>query len=384
MVVPCALTLALLTAGPAFTETNATVANVYVQSHKGVFVFHANAAGQLTQIPGSEFAETGQMAGVRGSYFISIGSDLIHDYALTSDGGIGGQVAEINTQSYGGAQCGNMQGAGAILDHTGQYFSVQLYGATNSYWSFECSAWQTYRIAPNGQFTYLGDAVNTTQFTFENSALPIGLSTVSSNDKFAYGIAFTPGIGDTDFSAFERGMAGDLISDGDFTHTDPVGTPAQSQPQDEAADPAGHLAVSLGAKLASYTINGATGAIQSSNNWADLPTVSVGPTPMAMSPAGNLVAIGGEFGLQVFHFNGAAAPTAYSGVLLPDVFINQLAWDNSNHLYILSDSTNSKDNSPPELYVYTVTPKTITEAPGSPYSVPDAYGLVGLIVVPKP
>jgi hypothetical protein len=381
--VSLALGLAMFAAGPVLSQTNPTVANVYVQSHKGVFAFHANAAGQLTRIPGSQFADTGQMAAIRGSYFIAIGGNVIHDYALTSTGGIGGEVAEINTQNYGGAQCGTMQGEGSILDHTGQYFSVQLYGATNSDGSFVCSAWQTYKIASNGQFTFLGDAVNTTQFTFENSALPIELETVSSNDAFDYGIAFKPGIGETSFSAFQRGMAGDLIPNGGFTHTDPAGTPSQTQPQAVAADPANHLAVFLGSKLASYSINNVTGAIQSANNWADLPTVSTGPNPAAMSPSGNLMAIGGEYGFQIFHFNGAAAPTAYGGVLQPDVFIDQLAWDNSNHLYILSDTPNSLDSNPPELYVYTVTTKTITEVPGSPYAVPDAYGTVGLIVVPK-
>jgi len=382
-VVP-ALFIALLSAGPAFTQSNSTVANVYVQSHQGVFVFHASTAGQLTQIPGSEFADTGQMAAIRGSYFISIGGDYIHDYAVTSDGGIGGQVAEINTQHYGGAECGTMQGQGSILDHMGQYFSVQLYGTMMpSLGVFKCSAWQTYRIASNGQFTFLGDAENTTQFTFELNALPIGISTVSSYDQFSYGIAYRPGVGLGNFSAFGRGTAGDLVEDGSFSYTNPVGTPAATFPQSVVADPAGHLAALLGTKLASYTINPTTGAITSTNNWADLPEVSSGPAPLAMSWPGNLVAVGGEYGFQIFHFNGAAAPTAYSGVLLPQTYINQLAWDKSNHLYVLTYTSNFfTPNQKPELYVYTVTPTSITEAPGSPYAVPDAYGTVGLIVVP--
>jgi hypothetical protein len=58
------------------------------------------------------------------------------------------------------------------------------------------------------------------------------------------------------------------------------------------------------------------------------------------------------------------------------VDIDQLAWDNSNHLYALSYESG-------ELYVYTVTPTSISEVAGSPYKVQGAYGVKGLIVVPK-
>ena len=97
---------------------------------------------------------------------------------------------------------------------------------------------------------------------------------------------------------------------------------------------------------------------------------------MKMSASGKLLAVAGAPGLQIFHFNGAAPITSYSALLLPTVNIDQLAWDNTNHLYALSYSTG-------ELYVYTVTPTSISEAPGSPYKVANAYGLNGLVVVPK-
>jgi hypothetical protein len=111
------------------------------------------------------------------------------------------------------------------------------------------------------------------------------------------------------------------------------------------------------------------------------------PTPdliverLGMSPSGKLLATsGGNYGadgMQIFHFNGAAPITSYSPVLLPAVQIDQLAWDNNNHLYALSYEAQ-------KLYVYTVTPTSISEAEGSPYSVENDYGLNGLIVVPKP
>jgi hypothetical protein len=47
---------------------------------------------------------------------------------------------------------------------------------------------------------------------------------------------------------------------------------------------------------------------------------------MNMSPAANLLAVGGYPGLQIFHFNGAAPATTYSSLLLPSVDIDQLGW----------------------------------------------------------
>ena len=93
---------------------------------------------------------------------------------------------------------------------------------------------------------------------------------------------------------------------------------------------------------------------------------------MNMSPSGKLLALGGN-GLQVFHFNGANPITPYSSVLTTAP-INQLHWDNSNHLYALSDSTN-------KLYVYTITPTSISAVPGSPFTT--IANPTALVVVPK-
>jgi hypothetical protein len=80
--------------------------------------------------------------------------------------------------------------------------------------------------------------------------------------------------------------------------------------------------------------------------------------------------------LQIFHFNGAAPLTTFSSLLLPTVNIDQVKWDNSSHLYALSYESQ-------KIYVFTVTPTNINEVSGSPYAVGGAYGITGLIVVPK-
>jgi hypothetical protein len=114
-----------------------------------------------------------------------------------------------------------------------------------------------------------------------------------------------------------------------------------------------------------------------------MPVPLVYPQVMNMSPSGKLLAIAsatdytscncgptnsGTSGLQVFHFNGANPITRYSATLTKTP-IDSIRWDKANHLYALSFSTG-------KLFVYTVTPTSITPAPGSPYLIRGATGLL--------
>jgi hypothetical protein len=397
--------LALLTAVPAFTQTlspeatpeasAAPVAHVYVQTHQGVDAFNAASDGKLTPIGGSPFATTGQMGGINGKYLLSVGTDDLHSYTIESSGAVGKQASETNTQDYSGADCGNTTGLVPFLDHSGKYFYMQLSGVFNG-GSVACVAWQSYEIQSNGSFKFLG-SINYSG-TSGHDATPTLGPTVSSNDKFAYGIfdQFT-GFSYSSFSTLERTSSGDLEEIPNFKEKDPAADqnvpngPWTYSPVAVQADPSGHLAVLLinqsfagccgyygSEQLASYSIDSSTGSVSSTNKYEDMPTPfpsdSDSVSEMDMSPSGKLLAVAGSPGLQIFHFDGAAPITEYSAVLLPKVAIFQLAWDNNNHLYALSSD---------ELYVYTATPTSIEEVSGSPYKVENAYGLDGLIVVPK-
>ncbi|MGB6691213.1 MAG: hypothetical protein WBE76_25550 [Terracidiphilus sp.] len=380
-----AMSFAAISSASAYsqkTSTDATtsvpVAGVYIQGPDGVYVYDVSAAGKLTTLKGSPFWISGQMGGVRGSYLISEGTDNLRTYKIESNGALGGKVAEIDTQKYGGSQCGTINGS-PLLDRTGQYFAVSLYGGAS------CAALQTYKIASNGAFTFLGDSESA--YGYHGAAFQTGVSTYSSNDLFAYGIqgqVYANG-----FLAYKRGAAGDLVTDSSFTQTGPTPNPSDNrgsyEPVFAAADPANHLAAvmnqpfgpSSALSLASYTIDNSTGAITSTNTYLDMPVLEILAGDIAMSWGGNLLAVGGVPGLQLFHFNGAAPATAFGGVLLPKVVIDQVAWDKNNHLFALSLQSQ-------ELYVFTVTPTSITEAPGSPYKADDGtYSWNGLMVVPK-
>jgi hypothetical protein len=404
-VVHIALVAPLFAAWLAFTQTPviesssdtkaaAPAAYVYVQTHQGVDVYDAASNGKLTLVKGSPFATSGQLGGINGSYLLSVGTADVHTYPIGTNGAVGKQASEVNTQDYSGAQCGNTTGLPTFLDHTGKNFYLQLSGVFNG-GSVACVAWQSYKINSNGSFDFLGsmEYAGYQGHDAGGSTLP----TVNSSDKFAYGIfSEFAGYSDTAFATLTRASNGDLGVIGNFKETDPKTNPALADgpwgyyPFDVQADPSEHLAVALvpinfplegqqqygPPQLASYTINSA-GSITSTNTWENMPTPAVTSIgAMSMSTSGKLLAVGGAQGLQLFHFNGASPLTTFSKLLLPGTEIDQLAWDNNNHLYALSYKSG-------ELYVYTVTPTSYSEVSGSPYKVANTYGLSGLIVVPK-
>jgi hypothetical protein len=357
----------------------APVALVYIQETSGIAVYQVSSTGKLTLLPGSLFADTGQMEGVEGNYLISVGTTYLRSYKLATNGAVGAQAGEINTASYGGSQCGGTIGP-ALLDHTGTYFAVQLSGSTSD----SCSALQTYKIGSTGAFTYLGDQLSTDGV--HGSAYQQNVSTYSSNNLFAYGVQGQQGA--SVFDVFKRAAAGDLVTDTAFTQTGP--TPNPSVPDSNyfplalAADNANHLAAALDTpfstnsanQLGSFTINNSTGAVTSTNTYANMPTLAVYPTSLGMSWDGTMLAVGGCPNLQLYHFNGANPPTVFG----PQVTVNEcfdfVAFDKSKHLFAIAPASQA-------LHVYNATTTGLVEAPGSPYTVKNAYGNVEMIVVPK-
>jgi hypothetical protein len=383
----------LLSAGPAFAQTSTTEATaeakavapaayVYAQTSSGVVAYAATASGELTLVKGSPFSVAGQMEGINGKYLIAVGTTNLRTYPITSTGTIGKQASIIDTANFGGSECGATGGEPAELDHTGQYFYVELdENAVN------CTAWQSYKISSDGAFTFLGAAYGTEGF--QGGTFSVNISAISSNDDFAYGFIGTQYA--PIFSAFRKGSDGALSTNSEFSEVDPRPNPKPSNSDNNyfpiamAADPAGHMAVLMeeafclcgetpNPQLASYTINPTTGKIISTNTYLNMPTDQTSSSIMRMSPSGKILALGGA-GITLFHFNGAAPITDYKSIL-PAVGIDSMGWDQNNHLYAISNSTE-------KLYVYTVTPTSATEVAGSPYHLSSPYGLKGLIVVPK-
>ncbi len=373
---------------PAATAPTSAVAYVYVGTSKGVYLYDAASNGNLTLVSGSPFKTAGTAAASNGNYFITLGTQYLHSYPVAANGALKAQASQINTANYAGGNC--EAPSSASLDLTGQNVYVLM---SPSAAAGSCTAYQSYSLGKtNGALAFQ------TVATVSNDSSTMFPLTFTANNQFAF--AANPdgdaGIVLLSYQVFSRQSNGALelsktISD---LFLQDAADGAHYFPWLVNAGPGSYLAAALGdyvnyespiesigpTVLVSYAVD-ANGNISTTNPGIEAPSPAVGPTMMKMSPSGNLLAVAGGKaliapisvsiagnGLQIFHFNGPDPITPYSKVLTSDS-IDQMQWDDNNHLFALSDATH-------KLYVYTVTPTSITAAPGSPYTIASANSLV--------
>lgn len=383
--------------------TSAPVAYVYVGTNHNqgggnpsatpsLEAFSAAQDGALTQIQTLGLGNQEQLIAANSSAVYTVDAGMIRPYPIQFNGALADPESAIDTQQYGGAQCGTPSGA-AVMDRSGQFLTVELYGAgTESGGDFfhSCDTWQTYQLQPGGQAAFEGYDDSDPWGANDDGVISLTFSTVSGNNQFAYGA--TPNGYATQFTLMQRDSAGALNLVQNFAEVDP--TPQQAAnnywPELVAADSSNHLAAAMYVgvnsnpmQLASYTIDNSTGAIASTNTYADMPPIPNGfPVCMAFSPAGDMVAEGGTNGLQLYTFNGANPPALYGNVLLPALIVQQVAWDSDHHLYVVANPPAPYGTSPQfGLYVFTVINTAITPVAGSPWNVPNGEKL---LVVPQP
>src|SRR5258708_23291328 len=125
-------------------------------------------------------------------------------------------------------------------------------------------------------------------------------------------------------------------------------------------------------QLAPYPAD-SSGKLTTTSTAANMPkTAFASINDIRMAPSGKLLAVAGPNGLQVFHFNGASPITHYTSRLTTNQ-IDQMFWDNANHLFAISRSAG-------KLYVFTITPTSVSQAPGSPHTITKPQNI---IVLPK-
>jgi hypothetical protein len=369
--------IALLCTGLAFAQDNATgspVAFVYVASspsnnNNEINAFAAAANGKLTPVSGSPFpADAPWSMAVNGKYLFGTNGVNIYSFSIAADGSIE-KVASINAQKFNGYKCGGP--IALFLDHTGTtLYDEDFYGnicANNTYQYFSIDD-------STGELTYRGA-------TGASMAVSLAPSFIGNN-IYAYGSGsyeYNPYI-----SGVKRSRDGTLADlninpampgarQGDFY--DPYGA---------AADRTNHVAISVlpfnastwqpdgPTQLATYTSED-SGKLTTTSTFSNMPTAAVKyVTDIRMSPSGKLLALAGTAGLQVFHFNGGNPITHYTGLIAREQ-IDQMFWDNDNHLYAISHSAN-------KVFVFTVTPTSASQAPGSPYTITNPQNI---IVLPK-
>jgi hypothetical protein len=297
-------------------------------------------------------------------YLFSSDTVNIYSFSIAANGALE-QVSTIDAQAYNGYADGGP--ISLFLDRSGStLYDLDIYGnigANNTYQYFDVDK-------STGSLSYLG-ATSVATPDFETS-----LSFVPGN-KYGYGAGCYHG--DQALYGFSRTASGTL----DYLNLNPPYPAAQNGeycPGPVAADDQHHLAVALSPNN-DYTPTGPTqlgvytatvsGSLITSSTYENMPAVAVNNVySMSISPSSKLLAVGGTGGVQVFNFNGAGAVTPYTGLLTTDE-ISQVAWDNDNHLYAVSQTSG-------ELFVFTVTPSAYQQEAGSPYAIAGAANLVVL------
>jgi len=373
-----AATLALAQDTPSQAETgsqssNSPVAYVYVSSSASSNQYQINgysaaANGSLVAIPGSPFPTSGVSSmAVNSKWLFGSNGTYIYSFAIASTGALK-QVSSINAAQYNSYDTGGPENL--FLDHSGAtLYDFDIYGdgtGNNTYQSFDLNQ-------NTGVLSYTGT-------TPASAYYETPLSFVGNNVD-AYGASCYHGF--QSIYGFSRSGSGTLT---DLNINPPIPSAPKGLaycPYLAAADPTNHIAIPLTptqdglqtegpTQLAVYTADN-SGNLTTTSTDTNMPVVAVGTVnDLWMSPAGNLLAVGGSKGLQVFHFNGANPITHYTGLLTTDA-VSQMFWDNDNHLYAVSQSAG-------KLFVFTVTPTSARLAPGSPYSI---NGAEDVIVLPK-
>ncbi len=372
-------------ADPAVTI--APIANLYVGTTKGIYLYDETPTGKLTLVSGSPFkTPAGLLIGVTGRYLITLGTYIVHSYQLSSTGAVEKAIAAIDTLDYkdSGNCNGSIQGTSfGSLNHQGR--NVYVVFPVNP---GDCAASiQTYNISKSGDLSFNGAIVtgaNAGSGLFQAPA-------ILARDSFAYAASdfsccggFPPG-----WNGYILGSNGEM-QNWSFNLSGNNTEPKSYYPFYVTADPTNHLAAAVATEspsdpysytapqLASYTVDG-KGDLTTTSTAANMPYTSVASSAccwqvsLNLSPSGKLLAVAGPLGLQIFHFNGSAPITHYSSRLTTSE-IDRIHWDDNNHLFALSDTTH-------KLYVFTVTPTSITRVAGSPFTIPATPN--ALIIVPK-
>lgn len=350
--------------------TSAAVTYIYVTSDPGsgqnqLNGYAAAANGALTPISGTPFSTPLIGIAANGKWLFGTDGMNLDSYSIASNGALTQkQVLNVEPNGLGGI----------FLDHTGTSLYVDYYTTNNEELAYSIDnltgqlAYLDNIMAGPG-FGYVESFVGDNEYAYESTCYHFGPS--------IYGIQRS--------------------SNGAITMLDPTAVYPTAPsgdfycPWSAAADPTNHLAIAMQLlngnfttlgpyQLASYTVDSA-GQLSTTSTYQNMPSTEAGGAKGStssfvngfwMAPSGKLLAVAGTSGLQVFHFNGADPITKYTGLLTTDE-VNQVFWDNANHLYAIGATAG-------KLWVFTVTPTSVKQAPGSPYSIASPLDMV---VLPK-
>ena len=374
-----------LSAPFAIAQTSGPVAYIYLSSNYSgaenrVVGYAANAEGKLTEIPGSPWADRLSYLATTGGYLFgstNIASDNgknVFSYKVESNGALK-YIGANNIQDGGSQNLCNVAN-NLMLDHTGSFLYIFVHDeGCNS----NGGAYQSFAVNKStGLLNYL------------SLTDPVGFyaypPTMLGNNGYAFAPMGDESDGSGEICGYRKASNGalDFKDNDDAVQCSDSGSPGLADSNGQyffvAADPANHLAASMGftiptgdivMKIATIAINPANGAQSSNSSGDNMPASDVAypSTSLAMAPGGKLLAIGGSNGIQIYSFNPLAQALPITG-LISAADVTAMYWDTSNRLYAISNADNT-------LHVFTVTATSAEEVPGSPYSIPNPVALTG-------
>lgn len=377
----CSVTLSGSDAVTASFTTNTvtgdgTAAFVYVSSavsggsQSQIEAYTADPNGTLTAVAGSPFAVNMVSLAVNANSLFGSDGTSVLSYAVGTDGSIT-ESDSIDVKQYNNPE--NCSGGPSylFLDRTGStlYDLDYLSDCANN--SYQASGVD----ASSGKLSYLGMTAASTP-VFQR------IASFTGDNQFAVGASCYHNI--PEVYILKRKSDGMLTLMTNLGSVAPLPSGGSYCTWWASGDGANHFAVSVtpidGAsgqqsgspQLAVYTLD-ATGNATTTSTSLNMPAITGNVVnELAVSPAGNFVAVGEDYGLQIFDFNGGNPITGGTGLLTTDP-IDEVRWDNQNHVYALSMSTG-------KLYVFVVSSSGATAAAGSPYTIPGAGYLA---VLPK-
>lgn len=354
----------------AYVYVSQTPKNSSVNEIEG---FAAASNGSLAPVPGSPYTADVTSMAVNGVYLFCTNANGvdIDSYRISPNGALT-LWAQTNVASFNPKGCG-FSGP-LVLDHTGATLYDLDYRddacANNDYRSLRM-------VKSNGELTNLG--------TTEGNDWLTGPITFIGGDQYAY-TASCLGNMFWGIWGYQRESNGLLKDNANFSVVPPKAARGEFYcPSLAAADRTNHVAISMQAvqggsfspvgppQIATFTA-ASNGDLTTTSTGANMPAADVvNVTDLSMAPGGKLLAVSGTGGLQIFHFNGASPATRFTG-LLTRVEIDQMFWDKQNHLYAISRPAG-------KLFVFTITPTSVSQAPGSPHAIVSPQNL---IVQPPP
>ncbi len=348
-----------------------TVAYVYVSRPTHIDGFAATSSGELTPVPGSPFANISVTHLSANKQFL-FGTDsngkYVYSFSIAWNGALT-QVAATNVSKYISNPC---CGLGLQIDPSGSDLYV---GITDYINGQEYTYLESFKIEANGELQYLGKSLVNPHTISELRFVP---STHFAYQAGCWIQVINPGTEKETpvTSEFRRESNGFLTFLGTTDEVPKAEGADKYCPFALASDPTDHLAfvyrtLGIDTAIGTYTVS-AEGKLTTKSSYENMPSYAVYPHTASISPTGKLLAIGGGSAFQLFHFNGSAPVTKFSPAIDAGDNLLEFGWDKSNHLYSLTGSA---------LLVYTVTPTSIEQAPGSPISIPEAGSV---IVVEEP